>query len=281
MIWGSTWLAIAFQVGDVVVDVSAFYRFTLAAIIQVALMAVTGRLRWIPFQSHRWFVLQGWFLFCFNFLLFYNAAKYTTSGLIAVIFATASLFNLLNTFLIYRKLPAIRALCGAILGMTGVVLIFWHDLVEGDWSSDNLTGLLLSLAGTCCFSLGNLVSQHQQKQGTDVITANTYALVYGSASLGIWCLLQGYSFDIDLRPVYLASLAYLIIPGTIVAFTMYLNLVGRVGAEKAAYCTVLFPVVALSLSTIFEGYQWTLLSLTGVALALIGNVFVFYRKRSL
>ena len=278
LIWGTTWLAIAFQVGEVAVEVSVFYRFALATIIQVILLISFGKIKWVPFREHRWFVLQGWFLFCFNFLLFYNASVYTTSGLIAVVFSMATIFTLINAFLFHRQLPNFQSVAGAVLGMAGVCFIFWQDLIEGGWSSSNLHGLLLSIAGTYCFSLGNLVSQHQQKQGRNVITANTYALVYGSITLGLWCLFRGHAFEIDYSTRYLASLAYLIIPGTIVAFTLYLNLVGRVGADRAAYCTVLFPVVALSLSTVFENYQWTLLSLIGVALALAGNVVVFRKK---
>ncbi len=278
LIWGTTWLAIAFQVGEVVVEVSAFYRFSLAAMIQVILLVSIGKFKWIPFREHRWFVLQGWFLFCFNFLLFYNASVYTTSGLIAVVFSMATLFNIVNGFIFHRQLPPLHSVAGAMLGMLGVCFIFWQDLMAGDWSSSNLVGLLLSIGGTYCFSLGNLVSQHQQKLGRSVVIANTYALVYGSITLGLWCLFRGHAFEIDYSTRYLVSLAYLIIPGTIVAFSLYLNLVGRVGADKAAYCTVLFPIVALSLSTVYEGYQWTLQSLVGVALALVGNVVVFRKK---
>jgi drug/metabolite transporter (DMT)-like permease len=294
LIWGSSWFAITFQISDVAVEVSAFYRFSLAAILQIMLMSLLGKLPWVPVREHGWFVMQGWLLFCFNFLLFYNAATFTTSGLIAVVFSMATIFNSLNGFVFHRKVPTLRAICGAALGIAGVCAIFWHDLFgsgsssavistgplpNGELSSGNVTGLLLAVAGTFCFSLGNMVSQHQQKQGRKVMTANSYALAYGSVTLGLWCLYQGYDFEIDHSTLYLGSLAFLVIPGTIVAFTLYLNLVGRVGAEKAAYCTVLAPIIALSLSTIFEGYRWTLLTLVGVALALIGNLVVFAKPR--
>lgn len=281
LIWGTTWLAIAFQVGEVAVEVSAFYRFSLAAIFQVIIMSASGKLYWIPIREHKWFLFQGWLLFCFNFLFFYNAAVYTTSGLIAVVFSMATIFNMANGFLFHRKLPAIRSLIGAMLGVAGVCALFWEDLISGDWSGANITGLLLALGGTYCFSLGNLVSQHQQKQGRKVLIANSYALVYGSATLGVWCLLRGYSFDIEYTTKYLAALAFLVLPGTIIAFSLYLNLVGRVGADKAAYCTVLFPIVALLLSTLFEGYQWTVLSLAGGCLVLLGNLVVFAKKITL
>ncbi|MEH6630696.1 MAG: DMT family transporter [Halopseudomonas aestusnigri] len=279
LIWGTTWLAIAFQVGDVSVEVSAFYRFALAATLQVSVMVILGRLKWVPLLQQKWFVLQGWLLFCVNFLFFYNSATHISSGLIAVVFSLATVFNMANNLVFNHVTPTLRSIVGAAFGVTGICALFWTDLSSGDWNGSNITGLLLAIGGTYCFSLGNLVSQHQQKQGRDVLTANSYALVYGSVTLGAWCLFQGYSFDMELTPKYLGSLFYLAIPGTIIGFAMYLNLVGRVGAEKAAYSTVLFPIVALSLSTIFEGYIWTPISLTGVALALAGNLVIFAKKK--
>ena len=279
LIWGTTWLAIAFQVGDVMVEVSAFYRFALAALIQISVMIILGRLKWVPFSQQKWFALQGLLLFCINFLFFYNSAIYISSGLIAVVFSLATVFNMANNYIFSRVKPSPRSLFGATLGVSGVCALFWTDLISGDWTGSNITGLLLAIGGTYSFSLGNMVSQHQQKQGRDVLTANSYALVYGSVTLGAWSLFHGYAFELELTTKYLGSLLYLAVPGTIIGFAMYLKLIGRVGAEKAAYSTVLFPIVALSLSTIFEGYIWTPLSLVGVGLALAGNVVIFTKKK--
>ncbi|KKJ76149.1 membrane protein [Kiloniella litopenaei] len=275
LIWGTTWLAIAFQVGTVQVEVSAFYRFSLAALTQILFMLAIGKLTWVPIRQHKWFVLQGWFLFCLNFIFFYNAAKYLPSGLIAVVFSLASIFNMINASVFQQKTPTPRPLIGACLGVLGVCALFWEDIQLGNWANTGLLGLLLSLAGTYCFSLGNLVSQHQQKAGRHVLVSNSYALVYGSITLGLWCLLQGFSFDVENSYKYLGSLFYLAIPGTVIGFAMYLKLIGKIGAEKAAYSTVLFPIVALSLSTLFEGYIWTETSVLGVLLALGGNLIVF------
>lgn len=275
LIWGTTWLAIAFQVGTVQVEVSAFYRFALAALAQIIFMLALRKLTWVPIKQHKWFVLQGWCLFCLNFIFFYNAAKYLPSGLIAVVFSLASIFNMINAFIFQQKPPSVRSLIGSCLGVLGVCTLFWEDIQLGNGTSFGLVGLLLSIAGTYCFSLGNLVSQHQQKAGRNVLVSNSYALVYGSITLGLWCLFQGYSFDIENSYKYLGALFYLAIPGTVIGFAMYLKLIGQIGAEKAAYSTVLFPIVALSLSTIFEGYIWTETAVLGVVLALGGNLIVF------
>ncbi|WP_417453946.1 DMT family transporter [Kiloniella sp.] len=275
LIWGTTWLAIAFQVGTVQVEVSAFYRFALAALAQIIFMLALRKLTWVPIKQHKWFVLQGWCLFCLNFIFFYNAAKYLPSGLIAVVFSLASIFNMINAFIFQQKPPSLRSLIGSCLGVLGVCALFWEDIQLGNGTSFGLVGLLLSIAGTYCFSLGNLVSQHQQKAGRNVLVSNSYALIYGSITLGLWCLFQGYSFDIENSYKYLGALFYLAIPGTVIGFAMYLKLVGQIGAEKAAYSTVLFPIVALSLSTVFEEYIWTETAVLGVVLALGGNLIVF------
>ena len=275
LIWGTTWLAIAFQVGEVAVEVSAFYRFALAAVLQVGLMCSFGKLKWIPISQHKWMAIQGLLLFCVNFLCFYNATVYITSGLISVIFSMATIFNMINGIIFHQKTPQKKAMLGALIGLVGICLIFWSDLTGGNWSDDIVLGLVLVLGGTYCFSLGNMVSQHQQKQGRDVLTANSYALVYGAIGLGFWCVVNGYSFDLEHTPKYLGALVYLASIGTLLGFGFYLQLIGRIGAEKAAYATVLFPIVALTLSTLYEGYVWTQMSAAGVVMALLGNIVIF------
>ncbi|WP_218048711.1 DMT family transporter [Curvivirga aplysinae] len=275
LIWGTTWLAIAFQIGEVAVEVSVFYRFALAAICQIIVLILLKKLNWVPFRQHGWMMIQGLLLFCVNFLFFYNATKYIPSGFVSVVFSMATIFNLLNGFVVLRRMPPMQSVIGALIGVCGIIMIFWPDLTTGDWRGDRIIGLALATAGTFCFSLGNLVSQHQQKQGRNVLTANSYALVYGSSALLAWCMVNGYEFNLELTGKYLGSLFYLATIGTIVGFGCYLALVGRIGPDRAAYCTVLFPIVALTLSTIFEGYEWTILSISGVMITLLGNVIVF------
>ena len=281
LIWGTTWLAIAFQIGEVAVEVSVFYRFIIAALCQIAVMIAFGKFKWIPVRQHGWMVVQGLCLFCVNFLFLYNATKFIPSGFVSVVFSMATILNIFNALIFLKRQPPVKSLIGAMIGFGGILMIFWPDLTMGDLGSDNLIGLGLALAGTFCFSLGNLVSQHQQKLGRDVMTANSYGLVYGCIALFIWCVLKGYEFNMEMTARYLGSLVYLGTIGTVVGFGCYLALVGRIGSDKAAYCTVLFPIVALTLSTYFEGYQWTILSISGVALTLIGNVVVFVRLEML
>lgn len=104
-------------------------------------------------------------------------------------------------------------------------------------------------------------------------------MFYGAVLLAAISMGRGAEMQIDWSARYLGSLVYLAIPGSVIGFTAYLTLVGRIGAERAAYCTVLFPVVALNVSALVEGYQWTPSALIGLILVMLGNVLVFYRPR--
>ena len=148
-----------------------------------------------------------------------------------------------------------------------------------------LLGLLLALLGTLCFSCGNMLSSHMQGMGLTPWLTNTWAMMIGAAILTLGSLAIGLKFALPFHLAlhmeegqrYIAALLYLAIPGSVIGFTAYLMLVGRMGPQRAAYCTVLFPVVALGVSTVYEGYQWASLSLLGLFLVLIGNLLVFIK----
>lgn len=284
LIWGSTWIAIYWQVGDVDVVVSVFYRFAIAAVLFLPLLALLGRLEATTRRDHLFFVLQGWVLFCFNFICFYTATQYMVSGLVSVVFSMVTLFNAINNRLIWGVKPAATVKLGSIVGVVGLVLMLWRDIAANDWSLMTLAGLGLALLGTYCFSMGNMISVRHHKVGLTPMTSNAYAMGYGAATLLLIALLSGQTFSFDPSPYYWGSLLYLAIPGSIIGFTAYLMLVGRMGANKAAYVTVLFPVVALTLSSLFEGYEWGVLSVMGLGFVLLGNLLVlnlipFFQRR--
>jgi drug/metabolite transporter (DMT)-like permease len=278
-IWGTTWLAIAYQIGDVPIANSIMYRFAIAALILVCVLALSGRLQKLNPQQHLSCLLLGLCLFSCNFMLFYHAAQYIPSGLISIVFSIATIMNMLNSWLFHGQRPSLRLLLGGCLGISGIVMLFYPDLSQTEHFSDQLLGLLMALGGTYCFSLGNMLSAKQQKQGLSVLSVNAYGMAYGALLLLLWSLVSGQGFSFSLQPLYLGSLFYLAIIGSVLGFSFYLVLVGRLGPQKAAYATVLFPIVALALSTVFEGYHWSHLGLLGVATVLLGNLLVFTKGR--
>ena len=138
-------------------------------------------------------------------------------------------------------------------------------------------GLGLALAGTYCFSLGNLLSGAMQRLGQTPIRTNAWAMAIGATLIAVWAVVSGQPMRFDASPQYIGAWLYLAIPGSVIGFTAYLTLVGRMGADRAAYCTVLFPIVALNVSALVEGYRWTAPALLGLLLVAAGNAVVFWR----
>jgi drug/metabolite transporter (DMT)-like permease len=107
-----------------------------------------------------------------------------------------------------------------------------------------------------------------------VIQANAWAMLYGSIFVAIYATLDGEPFVFDRSLPYIASLLYLALFGSVVAFVAYLTLLGRIGADRAGYTGVAIPIVALVLSTFFEDLRWDATMIGGIALCAAGNVLV-------
>lgn len=275
VIWGTTWLAIYMQQGVVSVPVSIFWRFAVAAIVMLVVLLALGRLRRISLRDHLFCMLQGGCVFGFNFFCFYHAAAYISSGLESVIFSMSVLFNAINSMILFRQRPSKNLLPAAVLGIAGVIALFWHDLVATQMAPTLLMGIGLSALGTFGFSIGNMISTRHQRRGLETLSTNTYAMFYGTIIMGVLALVRGDSFMPDFTLRYLGSLFYLAIFGSVIAFGAYFTLVGRIGASQAAYSTLLFPLVALSLSTIYEGYVWHSNAVIGLCMILLGNLVMF------
>ncbi|HWW68701.1 MAG TPA: EamA family transporter [Duganella sp.] len=275
LIWGTTWIAITFQLGVVPAPVSIAYRFWLAAAVLMAFLLIARKPWWPPRQAWPYLFAQGIALFCLNFLCFYYASQWVTSGLEAVVFSTAPLWNAINGRIFLGRPIRRQVMMGALLGLGGIVLLFAPQMA-GHWNDSKvLFGLALTLAGTLCFSCGNLLSSRMQSLGLTPWLTNTWAMLIGSTTLGVAAFAMGMPFALDPSPRYLGALLYLAVPGSVIGFTAYLMLVGRIGPDRAAYSTVLFPIVALTISTIYEGYHWTPPALSGLALVLAGNLLAF------
>ncbi|WP_273868307.1 DMT family transporter [Serratia odorifera] len=280
LIWGTTWIAITLQQeGSVAIALSISYRFLLAALTMWAALLLLRRLRSISVRDHLFCLLQGCCVFGFNFYCFYQAAGYISSGLASVIFSMAVLFNALNNMIFFRQRPSATLLPAALLGLTGIIALFWHDLAANQMAPELLKGIGLSALGTYGFSLGNMISSRHQRRGLDILSTNTYAMTYGALLMGAVAVAQGSSLQISWDIRYLASLFYLAIFGSVIAFAAYFSLLGRIGSGAAAYSTLLFPLVALTISTLYEGYQWRPNAVFGLCLILLGNLVMFSKPR--
>ncbi|NND00699.1 MAG: EamA family transporter [Gammaproteobacteria bacterium] len=274
LIWGSTWFAIEFQLGEVAVEVSLVYRFGMAA----AIMWVYCLWQSVPLgfslRNHGFIALLALGNFSANYVLMYLAQGYLTSAMTSIAFSTLLLMNIINTRLFFGKKIASRVYVGACLGILGIVALFWNDLRAVRLSGQSLLGLWLVLGGTLAASLGNMTSVRNSNHGLNIFAVNAWGMLYGTLALSLFAWLNGSEFIISYRTSYLVSLLYLSVFGTVIAFASYFVLLKNLGPEKASYVIVLFPFVAVTLSSLYEGFVWTTSITIGFALVLLGNLIL-------
>ena len=279
LIWGSTWYAIKLQLGTVDPDVSVAYRFILASAILLAFCIITRRSLRFGARHHLYIAAQGLFLFCLNYWIFYYATFHLTTGVIAVVFSLIMLMNILNGAVLFGTRVEARVLAAAGLGLAGLVLVFWQELAVLDLAGGPMLGLGLSIVATYSASLGNMASLRNTRAGLPVIQVNALGMTYGAAFMTILAMLRGAPVGFEFSVTYVGSLLWLAVLGSVLAFGCYLTLLARIGADRAAYAAVVFPVVALIISTVLEGYVWTGTALAGVILILGGNVLAAARPK--
>ena len=273
LIWGSTWLGIKLQLIQVPPILSVAYRFCLASLILLIYCILRNKRLVFSRRDHFFMAIQGFSLFGLGYCTSYLATSYLTSGLVAVVFSTIMMWNILNLRIFMGQAIAWRAFWGGILGLSGICILFWQDLSAFS-ATRGLIGLSLGLIGAYLASVGNVVGARNAKAGVPVTQANTYAMAYGGLLTLVIHFGGGGELVMDWSVGYLAPMLYLTIFGSVVAFGCYMLLIGRIGAEYAAYATLLMPVIALLLSTIFEAFQWTANAAIGVVIVLIGNLFI-------
>jgi drug/metabolite transporter (DMT)-like permease len=271
-IWGSTWLVIKFQLGVVSPGISVAYRFTLAAALLAAWCAASGRRLAFPARTHAWMAAQGLTFFGLNYVAVYEAERHVASGLVAVVFSTIVFMTPFGARLAFGTPIARRTLVGGALGVSGVALMVLPELTPAVGHGTLVAGMAWAFASTAIAAIGNLVSMRMHRDGVPVLPSAAWGMAYGAIVAGTWATAHGEAWTFDARPAYVASLAYLAMVGSVVAFTSYLTLLKRVGPGPASFVGVATPVIAMLLSTAVEGYRWTGLAATGVALAIAGNL---------
>lgn len=216
---------------------------------------------------------QAVFLFGFNYVFAYYSEQYIASGLVAIIFSTVIFLNVLFGRIFLKSPIRKQVLIGALLGLAGTFLIFQPELSKYEGGDKTSLGILLCIVAIVMASLGNITSAYNQRNKLPVIPTTAIGMMYGGILMFMLALLSGEAPSFDTRPSYIISLIYLAVIGSIAAFSAYLTLIGKIGADRAAYALVVVPVIAIIISMIFENYQMTLIPALGILLLLAGNIF--------
>ncbi len=278
--WGSTWIAINFQLGDIAPEVSLVYRYLIAAAVLFSWCLLKRKSLRFSLHAHVRFAQMGVLLFGLNYIATYSAQQYISSALNATAFSTMVWMNIINSRIFLGTRVEPRVYLGASLGMSGIVILFWPEVSQLSLSDKTVYGSALCLSGAMLASFGNIVSQKAQLQQLPILQSNAWGMFYGAVFTAMVAIHQGETFSFEMSFAYTASLLYLAIFGSVLAFGCYLTLLGRIGAHRAGYAVVMFPVVALLLSFLFEGLQITPQIVIGVVLVLGGNAVILAGGRT-
>jgi drug/metabolite transporter (DMT)-like permease len=272
VIWGSTWFVIKDQLAAAPPSWSVTYRFAIAAVGMFLLAARSGRGFTMTFSGHVLAVFIGLFLFCLNFNFVYRAEVHLTSGIVAVLFGLLMVPNAILGLLFVGEAITRRFLLGTLVGVIGIAMLLIHEAAEAPPTGMVGWGVLLTLAGLLSASIANVLQATQTARRRPLLLLLAWAMLWGTlfdATLA-WTLAGPPVFPDSMR--YWSGVAYLAVIGSVVTFPLYFTLIRELGPGRAAYNGAVVPVVAMALSTIFEGYRWSGLAITGGVLAILGLI---------
>lgn len=272
LIWGSTWLVIKDQIGSVPPSWSVTWRFTAAAIGMGALALFRRESLRISAKGLKLAALLGLLQFVMNFQFVYRAEHHLTSGIVAVFFALLVVPNALLAWIVLKQ-PVTRGfLGGSAVAGAGIALLLLHEYRMAPPEGQVLTGIALTTAALCSASCANVLQAGPTARTLPMVPMLTWAMLIGALIDGAFAWMVEGPPQFDTRLGYIFGVLYLGLIGSVVTFPLYFRLLQRLGAGRGAYNGVLVPVIAMLLSTLFEGYRWSVLAMAGSALAMLGLV---------
>ena len=280
LIWGSTWIVIRDQLGVVPAQWSVTYRFALAAVA----MALVAQWKGHSLRPNRGLLVAATIVgvtqFCINFNAVYLAERYITSGLVATVFALLLIPNSLLAWGFLGQKPTRSFFWAALVATAGIGLLFLHEVRAAPLrGSDIAVGLGLTIIGLLGASAANVYQAGKEARRHPLFALLAWAMAIGALVDAVIALAVAGPPVFDPRPGYWLGVVYLALAASVLCFSLYFPVVRKIGPGKAAYSSVIVPVIAMALSTAFEGYRWTPLSVGGAVLALGGMVLALVGRR--
>ncbi|MDG2393617.1 MAG: DMT family transporter [Thalassotalea sp.] len=279
VIWGSTWIAINYQLGDVAPQASLTYRFGLAAALIFSFCLIKGLPLRFNLRQHMQFFCFGLALFGLNYYFIYSAQNYINSALTSIGFSMILIFNILNARVIFGTKITAQVYLGGLLGLLGILTLFWPEISNIHIGNEAVWGLTLCLCGTFIASIGNMISIKNQKLNLPLLPATAWGMFYGALFMAAMTVIQGQVFNFSMTLSYITSLIYLSVFGSVVAFVCYLTLLNRIGAHKASYSSIMFPAVAVIISSVVEDFSWNIYTIIGLLFIFSGNLVLVIKPK--
>jgi drug/metabolite transporter (DMT)-like permease len=280
LIWSSTWIVIRDQLGVVPPSWSVCYRFLIASVGMAIVARLAGAKLWIGWRGIAFAALIGFMQFSMNFNFVYRAEAHITSGLVALVFALLIIPNTLLSWLWFKARVTPRFLAGSAVACAGVALLFIHEYRAAPvGGSAVLAGVGLTLMGTLCASIANAMQNARIAHEQPVTSLLAWAMLLGALCDGAFAWVTSGPPVSDPRLGYWLGTVYLALAGSVITFPLYYKLIRRIGAGRAAYSSLLIPIIAMAISTVVEDYRWSLMSAAGAVLSLAGMALAMRSKQ--
>ncbi len=280
LIWGTTWIVIRDQLGMVPASWSVTYRFLTGGLVMLAVARFSGVSLRVDRANIGFVIMFGIAQFVFNFNFVYRAEHHITSGLVATVFALLFVPNAVFARLFLGQRTAPRFWIGSVIAIGGLSLLFINE-VQGDESSrtQTLTGIGFTLLAVLSASTANVMQATKRARALSMPAMLGWGMVFGAMVDGLFAWQMAGPPVFEMRIGYIAGLAYLAIFASALAFTLYFGTIRQIGPAKAAYSSVIIPIIAMLISTFAEDYRWTVLAAGGAALAMVGAVIALSAPR--
>jgi drug/metabolite transporter (DMT)-like permease len=280
LIWSSTWIVIKGQLGIVPPIWSVSYRFLISAAAMFALARIAGVRIGLDRRGHLLAAMLGIFQFVLNYNLVYAAELYVTSGLVAVVFALLVVPNAALARILFGVPIGPRFAIGSAVALAGVALLFVQEMRAASAAPHAIQiGLGLTLCSVIVASAGNVMQLMESVKARSLAAMLGWAMLYGGlidAALA-WALFGPPVFEPRLS--YWIELLYLSVVASALAFWLYYRIIRAIGPAKAAYSSVLIPIVAMAISTVAEHYVWSPIAIAGGLLAMAGLIIALGSRR--
>ncbi|WP_336987547.1 DMT family transporter [Altererythrobacter aquiaggeris] len=279
LIWGSTWLVIKDQISDIAPSWSITYRFIIATTAMFIFARLRGHSLALGRQGQMLAIAVGLAQFCGNFNFVYRAEIYLTSGIVAVMFGLLMVPNAIFGRLLLGQPITARFFAGSLVALCGIAMLLVHEARITPVAGAIGAGILLTIGGILSASIANVIQAGETGKKLPLASLLAWSMLYGTMADAALAWTTAGAPTFDMRWEYGAGVTYLALFGSVVTFPLYYNLVREIGAGRAAYNGVVVVIVAMVLSTLFEGYVWTPLAALGSVLSLAGMVIAL-RARS-
>ena len=274
VVWGTTWHAITYQLYDFSAESGVALRFALAGAAVLAFCRWRGVPLGYSLADHGALALQGVFLYGVSYVCVYQAERYVPSGLVAVGYSASPLLAGIGASLLFGAALGRRFVAGGLLGLCGVVLIFWTEITHASGGDRATLGALFTVASVLLSAVGSLTASRNRRRGIALLPALGFGMLYGALAAFVVALVLGRALAWPTAPSWWLSLFYLAFAGSVLTFACFLTLQDRVGVGAAGTVGVMTPLLALVVSLAFEGFRPDALTAVGAALAVAGNALM-------